>query len=260
MSRSPSVDFHGALQHRLTMSDDQSLVAVRDRREQVIAQLSDAFARDLLEVDEFERRLGLAHRAEAIAELEPLVKDLEAQKDDKPVATVAQTQALVPRVAASSRVREKQLIVAIMGGAVRKGTWTPARRMNVWTVMGGADLDFRDAAFAPGVTEVRVFSLMGGATIVVPPSLAVEMDGIAIMGGFDQSDRAPAHDLDPERPLLRVTGFAMMGGVSIETRLPGESEGDARRRRRRERKERRRQEKLQLSGKDTKLLPRARDD
>ena len=237
--------------------DEGSLVALRDRREQVIALLSDAFARDLLDVDEFERRLGLAHRAEAVVELDPLVQDLEPA--NKPAAQT-QTQALAVRTAASSRVRDKQLIIAVMGGAVRKGGWTPARKLRVFTIMGGAELDFRDAAFAPGVTEVHVLAFMGGVQVIVPPNLAVEMDGIAIMGGFDQSDRAPAHDLDPDRPLLRVTGFAMMGGVSIETRLPGESQRDAHRRRRRERKELRRQEKHGLAGKDTKLLPEARDD
>jgi hypothetical protein len=250
-----------ALKHRLTMADENSLVALRDRREQVIALLSDAFARDLLDVDEFERRLGLAHRAEAFVELAPLVQDLEPAKDDKPAPPLpAPTAALVPRTASPSRVRDKQLIVAVMGGAMRKGGWTPARKLRVFTVMGGAELDFRDAAFAPGVTEVHVLAFMGGVQVIVPPNLAVEMDGIAIMGGFDQSDRAPAHDLDPDRPLLRVTGFAMMGGVSIETRLSGESQRDASRRRRRERKELRRQEKLGLVGKDTKLLPQRRDD
>jgi hypothetical protein len=41
---------------------------------------------------------------------------------------------------------------------------------------------------------------------------------------------------DPDRPVLRVTGLAIMGGVAIETRLLGESERDAHRRRKRERK------------------------
>lgn len=36
-----------------------SLVALRDRREQVIEWLSDQFARDALELDEYERRIDL---------------------------------------------------------------------------------------------------------------------------------------------------------------------------------------------------------
>jgi hypothetical protein len=217
--------------------EDKSLVALRDRREQVIARLSDAFASDLLELEEFDKRLALAHRAESVAELEPLVADLEQARP---------TTALVPaKTAAPGRVRDRATVVAIMGGATRRGSWIPARKLRVLTAMGGAELDFRDAVFAPGVTEVAIFTMMGGVNVIVPPSLAVEMDGIAIMGGFEQAERAPVH-LDPDRPLLRVSGFAFMGGVHIETRLPGESERDARRRRRRERKELRQAEKRKL--------------
>ena len=76
---------------------------------------------------------------------------------------------------------------------------------------------------------------MGGVEIIVPPHLPVEAEGVAIMGGFDHVDRAPAEP-DPGAPLLRVTGLAFMGGVHIEMRLPGESGRDARKRRRRERR------------------------
>ena len=37
--------------------EKNALIAVRDRREQVIAALSDGFANDLLDVDAFEERL-----------------------------------------------------------------------------------------------------------------------------------------------------------------------------------------------------------
>lgn len=238
------------------MADE--LVALRDRREQVIAQLSDAFAKDTLDVDEFERRLGLAHRADAIVELEPLVVDLPAP----PKADPKTQTALVPlpahtKTAPPSRVREKQTLVAVMGGTSRKGTWTPARKLDLFTIMGGAEIDFRDAVFAEGVTEVRIFAVMGGAHIIVPPSLAVEMEGIAVMGGFDTSERAPAADhLDPERPLLRVSGFAFMGGVHIETRLPGESQWQASKRRRREKKlMREKQRELEKQAKQKVLAP-----
>jgi hypothetical protein len=100
-------------------------------------------------------------------------------------------------------------------------------------------LDFREARLPPGETHVSVFILMGGVQIIVPPELAVETSGMAIMGGFEHLERAPAV-ADPERPVLRVTGFAMMGGVAVETRLAGESERDARRRRRKELKEQKR--------------------
>ena len=51
-------------------------VALRDARERVIARLSDGFAHDELELEEFEQRLGLAHRSSSLAELSQLTRDL----------------------------------------------------------------------------------------------------------------------------------------------------------------------------------------
>ena len=69
--------------------------------------------------------------------------------------------------------------------------------------------------------------------IIVPPELPVDVSGLAIMGGFGH--RSPATAPRPELPLLRVHGFAMMGGVDVSVRLPGESARDAKRREREER-------------------------
>lgn len=212
------------------------LVSLRDERERVLARLNDAFAHDTLDVDEFERRLTLAHRAASAAELAGLTTDLPASAAAAtPVAPApAPTAALVP----AESVPQADRIVAIMGGATRKGPWTPPRTLSVTTIMGGAVLDFREARLAAGVTEVRVTSIMGGLQVIVPPGLAVEVGGTAIMGGFDHVERAPAEP-DPTRPVLRIHGLAIMGGVQVETRMPGEGERDARRRRRHERRARR---------------------
>jgi hypothetical protein len=52
------------------------------------------------------------------------------------------------------------------------------------------------------------------------------------MGGFDLK-AGDATVLSPAHPILRVGGLAIMGGVETETRLPGESAREAKRRRRR---------------------------
>ena len=101
--------------------------------------------------------------------------------------------------------------------------------------MGGFSLDFREAMLGPGVTDVNVFVLMGGGEIIVPPEMEVEVSGFAFMGGFDHETDEPLRP-NPDRPILRIKGFAMMSGVGVEVRLPGETAREAKKRRRLERK------------------------
>ena len=217
----------------------RDLVALRDRRERVISRLTEGFAADVLDLDEFDSRVDRAHRACSLDELDALVVDL-------PVAAVpagaAAATALAARRAPAMTVRDDPSRPAakktwlVLSGLDRKGPWTVPRKMDVHCFWGGGVLDYRDADFGPGVSELHVIAVMGGLQLVVPPWLAVDVEASAIMGGFDERHRAPAEP-DPGRPVLRITGFVFMGGVSIETRLPGESSRDARKREKRENKE-----------------------
>ncbi|MCA9679467.1 MAG: DUF1707 and DUF2154 domain-containing protein [Kofleriaceae bacterium] len=230
-----------------------NLVAVRDRRDEIIAILSEQFASDVFEVDELERRLDLAHQARSIAELDALVADLG-------LATTP-TTALAPRPAAEIAPAgwpARKRYLAIFSGVQREGRWTVPSQLRLVTVFGGAQLDFRDADFAPGVTELHITCVMGGAHLIVPPWLSVDCDASAIMGGFEEMNRGRGTP-DPGRPMLRITGLAVMGGVSIETRLPGESARQARRRSRRERRLLRRAERRGLPTAEVRKLPPGRD-
>lgn len=224
------------------MGTDDVLVALRDARERAIARLSDAFAKDELDVDEFDRRIELAHRAEKVAALDELVKDLAPPSTALVVAA--------PAPLAPGQQADDQKVVAVFGNSTRAGTWTPPRHLRVYAVFGNTELDFREARLGPGAIDIQVTACFGNTTIIVPPSLAVEMNGSAVLGNFEHSSRAAA-SLNPGRALLRIHGLACLGNVEIQTRLPGESERDTRRRRRRER----RAERRALRSAERKQLP-----
>jgi hypothetical protein len=211
-------------------------------RQVTVDALCEHFANDVMSVEEFERRVGAAHRAQTVDDLKELLRDLPGG-DLPAVAGKASVPAPLPqrRVTAAAHVPAREIVVAVMGGATRKGRWTAARTNLALSIMGGSQLDFREAALGPGVTDVKVFALMGGVEIIVPPGVNVESRGIGIMGGFDHVTDYEQND--PDAPTLRVTGFALMGGVEITVRNPGESKRDARRRRRLEHKERRLQDR-----------------
>jgi hypothetical protein len=218
-------------------------LSLKERRDRTIQVLCQQYAQDRLELEEFEARLDSAHRARTREELQALVQDLvqpravAPREQARPAVSDRDYAAdLVRRGGEAVReaVRDTRTLVAIMSGVERRGQWTPARKNLVIAMMGGAELDFRDVALPDGVTEVVCMALMGGVELIVPPGLAVDANGVAIMGGFAHASPRP---VEPGMPVLRVTGLCIMGGVDVHVRLPGETAAQAQKRLRAERRE-----------------------
>jgi hypothetical protein len=201
-------------------------ISLKERREVAIQSLCRHFAEDRLDITEFEARLDLAHRASSAKDLDALLADLQAPAEVRPAAqdVPGRSHPLL------DTVRDSRTLFAFMGGVERRGQWTPARKNLVIAIMGGAELDFREVEMPAGETEVYIICMMGGAEIIVPPELAVDASGIAIMGGFAHA--AAPRRLEPGSAVLRINGLCIMGGVDIHVRHPGESAKQARLRQR----------------------------
>ncbi len=224
---------------------DERPITLRNAREDTIDALCRQFAEDALSMGELERRLERARAAQNRGELDALLADLRApapappparRPATRPVARSESTAARggIPAPAGdrgerpSGSLREAgHVAVAVLGGTRRAGRWAPPSQMMAVAVMGGVELDFRDAVLKSGVTEINCFAFWGGVDITVPPDVHVETQGFALMGGFDQESELEV-DPAPDAPVIRVTGFALMGGVSIKVRDRGERGSDAR--------------------------------
>ena len=216
----------------------ESLVALRDRREQVITHLSDGYAQDLFDVDELERRLDLAHGARSVAELDALVADLA------PVTTTALVVAGPTAIDDPNRLAAKKQRV-IMSSVERRGRWSVPKALDLRVLWGNAELDFRDASLSPGITTIHVRVFMGNLEVILPPNLAIDVDVSSFAGSVTERHRVPP-DADPARPQIRIVGRVRFGNLEITTRLPGETAHDAYRREKRERKQLRRAENMAL--------------
>ncbi len=193
-----------------------------EAREKTIDVLGQSFARDEMEVEEFEKRVELVLQAETAEQLRLVLADL-------PTAAVpVKLEAAVPRrTLPADRIPAQSVVVGIMSEGRRSGAWIPARKNWAVVVMGSCVLDFRDAQLGPGVTEVWVIAIMGSVEIIAPLDVQVDCSGIGIMGGFDH--RQPATSTtDPEAPVIRVTGVCIMGAANVSVRYPGETAREAR--------------------------------
>lgn len=117
-----------------------------------------------------------------------------------------------PRARPSADLSSTISAVAVLGGIAR-GNNSPAFRGGELTaVMGGCELDLRQAAI-DGDAIIEVFALWGGIEIRVPQDWTVESRIVPIMAGVDDKTRPPQ---GPGRHRLHLRGFAVMAGVEIK--------------------------------------------
>ena len=208
-----------------------------DRRQQIVEQLSNHYANGILEVEEFERRVERAQQADTEKELVGLVQDLDPRYQEPVQVVHHQTPATNLPVRAADATPGRSL-VSIFSKVRRGQGWRVPSTLRVYSVMGGTELDLREAVFGPGVTEVKVSALMGNVRIIVPAGMPVEIAGAGIMGRFHDY-RDPAQRAEGVAPVLRISGVALMSGVKVQVWLPGETGHEAARRMRQERIQRR---------------------
>ncbi len=104
-------------------------------------------------------------------------------------------------------------LTAIMGGFEKKILSNDFRGGNVTTIMGGAELDLRQAVIKGNEAVIDVFVLMGGIELKVPETWRVIMKGVPIMGGFSDESRTPE---SASAKTLVLQGNVLMGGVEIK--------------------------------------------
>jgi hypothetical protein len=180
-------------------------------RHQMVEVLGEHAAAGRITLAELEERVGRAYNAVTRAELAELTKDL-------PEST---TVAAEPATTAPVRKRNRWFF-AILGGSTWRGKRRLSGRINVLSIMGGDDLDLREAEIEGNELIINTISIMGGASIYLPDTLDVELSGPAIMGGNDE--RGSQRPARPGAPLIRIRSFAIMGGIEV-WRLPAESRG-----------------------------------
>ena len=101
-------------------------------------------------------------------------------------------------------------ITAILGGFERRVSSPAFRGGEITAIMGGCELDLREAGLA-NEAVINVFAIWGGITIKVPPDCTVILQGTPVMGGFTEKTARPPHN----GKRLVVSGYAIMGGVEV---------------------------------------------
>lgn len=182
-------------------------------RERVADVLRNAAGHGRITMDELEERLEAVYAARTYGELVPITRDLPVEDAAPPVALPARAPSGGGLVAAQGAPVGRSTAIAIMSGANRGGGWIVPRKFTAFAFWGGSILDLREARFESPVTVIRAHAIMGGVQVLVPEGVRVEVSGIGIMGGFNESGSQSA--TGGNAPVVRVTGLAFWGGVQV---------------------------------------------
>lgn len=101
-------------------------------------------------------------------------------------------------------------VVAVLGGFERRITSPDFRGGEITAVLGGCELDLREASIVKDAV-INVCAILGGINIKVPTDWTVVLNGSPIMGGFEEKTVTPP---DASKRLI-ITGYAIMGGVEV---------------------------------------------
>jgi len=192
------------------VSEPEDSLRVSDaERDATLRTLGEHAAVGRLTLNELEDRASQALAAKTRGDLAALTSDLPAE-------------AAVQVGAAPARVRKPvRWMVAILSGSHRHGRFRAVGSINAVAIMGGDELDLREAEIEGGELAVNVFTLMGGVNIYIPDTIEVEVGGFSLMGGSTEVGRERTR---PNAPLVRVRAYNLMGGVTI-FRVPPQARG-----------------------------------
>ncbi len=194
-------------------SPDPSQLRISDADRHKVAELLREAAGDgRIDLEELDERLEATYAAKTYGDLVPITVDLPAHPQQP--ATPAVHRETLP---ATSTFESS---ISIMGDCTRKGAWLVPERHNAFALMGGVTLDMREATFAAKETVVYANAVMAGIDIYVDARTHVIVEGVGIMGAFDQGRDKVTAEITADSPVLRVKGIALMAGVTVTRKGP----------------------------------------
>lgn len=195
------------------MDDERELqVRVSDaEREAVVSRLSEACGEGRITLAEFTERTDGAYAARTRADLEKLTADLPGLERTSSTPTGG---SLTVRPTGQTVPGRRRRRTAVLSGFELRGRWHVDPEMSVVCVLGGAKLDLREAELGGPQVRIKIVSVCGGAQVVVPHGVHVDVDGVNFLGGY--SAQQPNTTPPPGAPTIHIHTVNVMGGVSVE--------------------------------------------
>lgn len=107
-------------------------------------------------------------------------------------------------------------VFTLLGGSQYVSRSQKLKGGNVLCVLGGAELDLREADTEDQVLTIDVLAFMGGAEIRIPAHWQVTVKAFSLLGGISNRTTCLADKMGVPSKHLVITGFAIMGGIELK--------------------------------------------
>jgi hypothetical protein len=181
-------------------------------RERVAEALREAYAEGRLTVDEHAERVDAVYAAKTMGELVPLTRDLPVHGEVHQPVSMAKPTPEPDRQEAPARTEDPQMI-AVFGGAERRGRFRAGRLIRAIAVFGGVEIDLTEAVFDAPELVINCTAVFGGVEIKVPDHVTLRGGGIGIFGG---SDIQQQEGTDASSPIVTIKSVCVFGGVEAK--------------------------------------------
>ena len=203
-------------------------------REKVLDMLGNAYSNNDLDIEEYEKRLAAAHKAQSIDELKNVIYDFPAFKTLFPSKIAAQTPAF-PRSlnSALANYTTESSFVNIIGNTHLSSLDIAEPNIELMMGIGETVLDLRDIGKKFTHIKINSYSVIGNLTIKLPANAQLKRGMSVIIGEFTQKVRGKgfwnglfkkiAKKEEPQTPIyndnppifVELSGFLVIGEVIV---------------------------------------------
>ncbi|MFT6269195.1 MAG: hypothetical protein ACJAVV_002019 [Alphaproteobacteria bacterium] len=182
-------------------------------KEEVIDVLVHNYSHGFISNEAFERRLDKVIETTSHQAMMDQIADLDATPNEE----IKQQKEQQFSVNYNNEVSEEsETIVNILGSSDRSGQWVVPRVIKVYSILGGATIDFTDARFNSPNVKVQIISVLGGDKIYVPENVNIVSKAFCVLGSID--NKAPSI-ASRQAPTITIEGLILFSSLDIKIKV-----------------------------------------
>lgn len=185
---------------------------VPELRDKIIMRLETAYAHNKLELDEYEKRLELAYKAEFIEDLEALIHDF-------PSLQQSANREIVNNSDLESGAADDETRITLIGDQHLTAEDFSDKRIHTLSILGDVNIDVRRFRNCKEPIRIKISSFIGDTRIIIPRGMKVINRLKSLLGDYElvqnEVQSLEAEQFEESVGTCILEGFSLLGDISI---------------------------------------------